>query len=150
MTHQSTQTFIAIRKCGLVGKFVIIILICILNRFGQPHHDELTIIAPLSQCCTIRQSTLRRLLKFNQEDQSLGGNSTSFHLNHPNQLTFDYYFHFSITDLMKKSLSHDPVNPVLSEAHFTALDRRVKIILQSVRDCISQKPAEDIINFDEL
>ena len=31
--------------------------------FGRPFHDEASILAPLLQCCVIRQSTLGVLLK---------------------------------------------------------------------------------------
>lgn len=31
--------------------------------FGKPFHDELTCLMPLLQCCMIKQSTLRTLLK---------------------------------------------------------------------------------------
>lgn len=31
--------------------------------FGRPFHDELSILAPLTQCCIIKQSTLIMLLK---------------------------------------------------------------------------------------
>lgn len=94
-------------------------------RFGQPNHDEITILAPLTQCCIIRQSTLRRLIDFNESPQHLSGR-------------------------MKKSLSEDPVDPVLSEAHFVALDRRVTLILNSVRECLTLKAPEQVITFDEL
>ncbi|CAG2118422.1 unnamed protein product, partial [Medioppia subpectinata] len=93
--------------------------------FGQPYHDELSILAPLAQCCVIRQTTLKRVLSFTQPDNRL-------------------------SHVMRKSLSADPVNPVLSEQNLVALDRRVNIILQTVRDCISQKPNEEVINFEQF
>lgn len=31
--------------------------------FGRPFHDEISILAPLLQCCMIRQTTLTTLLK---------------------------------------------------------------------------------------
>lgn len=31
--------------------------------FGRPFHDEISILAPILQCCMIRQSTLGILLK---------------------------------------------------------------------------------------
>ncbi|CAG2119293.1 unnamed protein product, partial [Medioppia subpectinata] len=54
--------------------------------FGQPYHDELSILAPLAQCCVIRQTTLKRVLSFTQPDNRL-------------------------SHVMRKSLSADPVNP---------------------------------------
>lgn len=32
--------------------------------FGLPFHDEITILAPITQCCLIRASTLKTLLKW--------------------------------------------------------------------------------------
>ncbi|XP_044020983.1 extracellular serine/threonine protein CG31145 [Aphidius gifuensis] len=81
--------------------------------FGKPYHDETSILAPLLQCCIIRQSTLRTLLKY--------------HNNQPQRLS----------SAMRQSMAKDPVTPVLWEPHLTALDRRVGIILQAVRDCLN-------------
>lgn len=36
-------------------------------------------------------------------------------------------------------MANDPVFPVLWEPHYYALDRRVGIILQTVRDCVHKK-----------
>lgn len=81
--------------------------------FGKAFHDELSILAPILQCCLIRQSTLETLLRFH---------------NGPNPLS----------ELMRESMSKDPVAPILWEPHLVALDRRVKIILQGIRDCIQR------------
>ncbi|CAH0384329.1 unnamed protein product [Bemisia tabaci] len=43
-----------------------------------------------------------------------------------------------LSDLMRDSMSRDPVTPVLWEAHLAALDRRVEIILNAVRTCINK------------
>ena len=83
--------------------------------FGKAHQDEVTkILAPMTQCCMIRKSTLETLLNFHNSDETLGKS-------------------------LKKSLKSDPVNPVLLEPHFEALDRRVELILKTVRDCIIKK-----------
>ncbi|GLV34443.1 uncharacterized protein CBL_09691 [Carabus blaptoides fortunei] len=79
--------------------------------FGKPFHDELTILAPLLQCCMIRQTTLETLLRFHNGPVKLG-------------------------EAMRRSMLLDPVAPVLWEPHLTALDRRVEIILKGIRDCI--------------
>lgn len=92
-----------------------------LQRFGLPRHDELSILSPIRQCCLIRESTLRRLLSFNSGPQHL-------------------------SDYMRNSLAKDPVNPVLAEAHLLALDRRLQIILHSVRDCVAQRSPDAVIS----
>lgn len=44
---------------------------------------------------------------------------------------------------MRESMQVDPVNPVLWEPHLEALDRRIGIILQGVRDCVKKNPPEE-------
>jgi hypothetical protein len=39
---------------------------------------------------------------------------------------------------MRDSLAKDPVAPILWEPHLEALDRRIPIILQAVRECINR------------
>lgn len=34
------------------------------RAFGKPFHDEFSILAPLIQCCHIRQTTLETLLRY--------------------------------------------------------------------------------------
>lgn len=81
--------------------------------FGRPFHDELSILAPILQCCMLRESTLTTLLKYH---------------NGP----------LKLSDAMRQSLSRDPLNPILWEPHLVALDRRVEIILKGIRDCIQK------------
>ncbi|CAL4116385.1 unnamed protein product, partial [Meganyctiphanes norvegica] len=93
------------------------------RAFGKPFHDELTILAPIYQCCLVRHSTLVSLLKFNSGSKSLSA-------------------------AMRESMSIDPIAPVLWEPHLEALDRRLAIILQTIRDCVnkSKMPHQVIIN----
>ncbi|KAI4472488.1 hypothetical protein M0802_016774 [Mischocyttarus mexicanus] len=88
--------------------------------FGKPFHDETSILAPILQCCMIRQSTLGTLLKFH---------------NGPVRLSV----------AMKQSMARDPVAPVLWEPHLTALDRRVGIILQAIRDCVNREDSDQLV-----
>lgn len=81
------------------------------RAFGKAFHDEMTILAPIKQCCLIRASTLKTLLNF---------------LNGPKPLS----------KLMEDAMSNDPITPVLWEPHLTALDRRVVIILSEIRECV--------------
>uniref|UniRef100_A0A182N4U7 Fam20C domain-containing protein n=1 Tax=Anopheles dirus TaxID=7168 RepID=A0A182N4U7_9DIPT len=86
--------------------------------FGKPFHDELSILAPVLQCCLIRASTLETLLRFHNGPRSL-------------------------SEAMRESMGVDPIAPVLWEPHLTALDRRVAIVLQAVRDCIHKSADDD-------
>lgn len=48
---------------------------------------------------------------------------------------------------MRESMASDPIAPVLWEPHLVALDRRVGIILQAIRDCINKsEPNEVVLN----
>ncbi|KAH8382326.1 hypothetical protein KR009_002924, partial [Drosophila setifemur] len=87
--------------------------------FGKPYHDELSILAPVLQCCLIRRSTLVKLLEFHNGPKPL-------------------------SQLMRDSLSLDPISPVLWQPHLDALDRRTGIILQSIRDCIKRNPPGEV------
>ncbi|XP_021947698.1 extracellular serine/threonine protein CG31145 isoform X2 [Folsomia candida] len=84
------------------------------RAFGRPKHDEVSILAPLYQCCIIRKSTLEKLLKFHNGPETL-------------------------SSALRKSMHSDPLDPILWEPNFVAIDRRVNIILKSVRQCIQQR-----------
>ncbi|XP_071052238.1 extracellular serine/threonine protein CG31145 [Onthophagus taurus] len=81
--------------------------------FGKPFFDELSILAPVLQCCMLRQSTLETLLKYH---------------NGPVHLS----------EAMRRSMAKDPITPILWEPHLEALDRRVEIILRGIRDCLAK------------
>ncbi|XP_051171173.1 extracellular serine/threonine protein CG31145 [Leptopilina boulardi] len=89
--------------------------------FGKPFHDEISCLTPILQCCMIKRSTLTTLLRYHNGPLSLG-------------------------DALSQSLSKDPVSPVLWDPHYVAVDRRVGIILQAVRDCINrQSQSEQVV-----
>lgn len=46
---------------------------------------------------------------------------------------------------MRESMGVDPIAPVLWEPHLTALDRRVGIMLQAVRDCLKKNSNEEVV-----
>ncbi|XP_063312165.1 pseudokinase FAM20A [Pelobates fuscus] len=79
--------------------------------FGRHSYDELTILAPLYQCCLIKKDTWQRL----------------------NLLSLPEY---RLSDVMRESLSNDRLLPVLTEPHLAALDRRLQRILQVVNQCV--------------
>jgi hypothetical protein len=43
---------------------------------------------------------------------------------------------------MRDSMTVDPISPVLWEPHLEALDRRIVIILQGIRDCLKKVDIE--------
>ncbi|XP_042558630.1 pseudokinase FAM20A isoform X1 [Dipodomys spectabilis] len=79
--------------------------------FGRHSQDEISILAPLSQCCMIKKKTLLHLQLLAQAD-------------------------YRLSDVMRESLLEDQLSPVLTEPHLLALDRRLQIILQTVEGCI--------------
>ncbi|KAL1780215.1 pseudokinase FAM20A [Sigmodon hispidus] len=79
--------------------------------FGRHSQDEISILAPLSQCCMIKKKTLLHLQLLAQAD-------------------------YRLSDVMRESLLEDQLAPVLTEPHLLALDRRLQIILKTVEDCI--------------
>lgn len=85
--------------------------------FGKPFHDEISILAPVLQCCMMRSSTLEMLLKYHNGKK--------------------------LSDTLRDTLSTDPIAPVLWEPHLAALDRRVGIILQAIRDCLKKSSKEE-------
>jgi hypothetical protein len=107
--------------------------------FGLPRHDELSILAPLQQCCLIRRTTLKSLLHFNTGTMQSGSHTSGHHLHQNDNQVF-----VSLSDAMRQSLSSDPVSPVLSEANLQALDRRVFLILSTIRDCLSVKDPSQV------
>ena len=89
-------------------------------RFGKSHYDDLTILAPVTQCCLIRYSTLNRLLVFRHGQTTLAGR-------------------------MRQSMARDKLAPLLTEPHLRALDRRLNIVLQAVYNCTTKLNANDVI-----
>ncbi|XP_030285596.1 BAR/IMD domain-containing adapter protein 2-like 2 [Sparus aurata] len=79
------------------------------RAFGRHSKDEPSILAPLEQCCRIRRTTWLRLRLLSLPQ-------------------------FRLSDVMRASLSHDPLHsvaPLLSEPHLAALDRRLKTVLET-------------------
>nr|XP_031327055.1 extracellular serine/threonine protein kinase FAM20C [Camelus dromedarius]XP_031327056.1 extracellular serine/threonine protein kinase FAM20C [Camelus dromedarius] len=88
--------------------------------FGKHSHDELSILAPLQQCCRIRKSTYLRLQLLAREE-------------------------YKLSLLMAESLRGDRVAPVLYPPHLEALDRRLRVVLQAVRDCVERDGLRSIV-----
>uniref|UniRef100_A0A8C9JGE0 FAM20C golgi associated secretory pathway kinase n=1 Tax=Panthera tigris altaica TaxID=74533 RepID=A0A8C9JGE0_PANTA len=91
--------------------------------FGKYSHDELSILVPLQQCCRVRKSTYLRLQLLAKEE-------------------------YKLSLLMAESLSKDRVAPVLYQPHLEALDRRLRIVLQAVRDCVEKDGPHSVVEDD--
>lgn len=50
---------------------------------------------------------------------------------------------------MRDVMSGDPIAPVLWEPHLEALDRRVVIVLQGIRDCLKKIDSEERKTFQD-
>ncbi|XP_008436017.1 pseudokinase FAM20A [Poecilia reticulata] len=91
--------------------------------FGKHSHDEMSILAPLSQCCMIKRSTLLRLQLLARP-------------------------RFRLSDVMRESLDGDPLRPVLTEPHLLALDRRLQQVLRAVQRCVRRLGQDQVITKD--
>ncbi|XP_057572564.1 pseudokinase FAM20A [Hippopotamus amphibius kiboko] len=88
--------------------------------FGRHSHDEISILAPLSQCCRIKRKTLLHLQLLAQAD-------------------------YRLSDVMRESLLEDPLTPVLTEPHLLALDRRLQTVLRTVQGCIEAHGEHSVV-----
>ncbi|XP_039630881.1 extracellular serine/threonine protein kinase FAM20C-like [Polypterus senegalus] len=91
--------------------------------FGKYSHDETSILVPLSQCCRIRKSTHLRLQLLAKEE-------------------------FKLSDLLEESLLQDRLSPILYRPHLEAMDRRLRIILRVLNDCIEKDGYSNVVEND--
>jgi len=108
------------------------------RAFGKANHDEMSILAPLYrvsllyinfvnddilfQCCVIRHSTVSTLLMYNSGPIPLSA-------------------------ALNRSLTTDPINPVLTDPHLLALDRRIILVLQVIRECLDSADTPESVIF---
>ncbi|TRY88615.1 hypothetical protein DNTS_028836 [Danionella cerebrum] len=91
--------------------------------FGRHSYDEMSILAPLTQCCLIKRSTLLRLQLLMRAD-------------------------YRLSDVMRESLSRDALIPILTEPHLHALDRRLKTVIGAAEECVQRFGEEQVIITD--
>ncbi|XP_074867030.1 extracellular serine/threonine protein kinase FAM20C [Carettochelys insculpta] len=91
--------------------------------FGKYSHDELSILVPLNQCCRIRKSSYLRLQLLAKEE-------------------------YKLSHLMEESLLKDKVAPILYQLHLEAMDRRLRIVLKAVSDCIEKDGYDNVVEND--
>ncbi|OCT64185.1 hypothetical protein XELAEV_18045286mg [Xenopus laevis] len=91
--------------------------------FGKYTHDELSILVPLNQCCRIKKSTYLRLQLLAKEE-------------------------YLLSSVMEESLLQDKLAPILYQPHLEALDRRLRIVLRAVSDCIEKYSYTEVVEDD--
>uniref|UniRef100_A0A3P9PMF4 FAM20C golgi associated secretory pathway kinase n=1 Tax=Poecilia reticulata TaxID=8081 RepID=A0A3P9PMF4_POERE len=82
--------------------------------FGKHSHDETSILAPLLQCCRVRKSTHLRLQLLAKEE-------------------------YKLSVLMAESMTRDRLDPILIQPHLDAMDRRLRLVLKALSDCIDKE-----------
>lgn len=88
------------------------------KSFGNATLDDMSILAPLRQCCLIRQSTFDRLV---------------------------FLQNGLLTKLLQNAMKNEPISPVLDQSHFLAIERRMPIILQTIQNCVDKLGKENVI-----
>ncbi|XP_056892653.1 pseudokinase FAM20A [Takifugu flavidus] len=91
--------------------------------FGKHSKDEISILSPLSQCCIIKSSTLLRLQLLSRPG-------------------------YRLSDVMRESLEKDALQPILTEPHLLALDRRLQKVLRAVQRCIRRLGKDRVVTED--
>ncbi|XP_023931535.1 extracellular serine/threonine protein kinase FAM20C-like [Lingula anatina] len=88
--------------------------------FGKSTHDEMTILAPLYQCCIIRETTHLRLIALERDELELGSK-------------------------LKFSMRRDTLDPVLTEQHLHAVNRRLRKVIAVVGQCILETNTQSVV-----
>ena len=93
------------------------------KSFGNPHHDELSILAPITQCCMLRRSTYIRISSFAPDLEN----------------------NLSLSHILDEKLKTDPIYPVLTKDHLDALDRRLETIFTKLKGCFDKKGRQNVL-----
>ncbi|KAK9498812.1 hypothetical protein O3M35_003369 [Rhynocoris fuscipes] len=87
------------------------------KSFGNPNIDHIDILAPLYQCCRIREKFVSVLI-------SLRGD-------------LSYW--------LEKLMESNPLNPILTKEHLKAMDRRLNTVLAAIMVCIKSFGINDVL-----
>ncbi|KAI5097354.1 extracellular serine/threonine protein kinase FAM20C [Silurus meridionalis] len=91
--------------------------------FGKHSHEEMSILVPLSQCCRVRRSTYLRLQLLAKEE-------------------------YQLSLLMEESLLRDRLSPILIRPHLQALDRRLRLALNVLTECVEKEGYSAVVEDD--
>lgn len=112
------------------------------RSFGRPYLDDFDTLAPLVQCCSVRLSTVERLLKFHTPPESIDTTKVSprfKELLQPPPKKSDN--NKKLSEALQESWKDDPLKPLLSEANLRAVDRRVELVLNAILKCVQNVAA---------
>lgn len=89
------------------------------RSFGRHDIDDLSILAPIRQCCFFRSSTFLRLYQLDQR---------------------------GLSQLIAESLrQHEPLPNILIVEHLRAIDRRLKLLFNQLDKCIERFTVDAVI-----
>ncbi|XP_077067778.1 extracellular serine/threonine protein kinase FAM20C [Siphateles boraxobius] len=91
--------------------------------FGKHSHDEMSILVPLTQCCRVKRTTYLRLQLLAKEE-------------------------FQLSSLMEESLMQDQLAPILIQPHLEAMDRRLRLVLKVLADCVEKEGFSSVVEND--
>lgn len=91
--------------------------------FGKHSHDEMSILVPLTQCCRVKKSTYLRLQLLAKEE-------------------------YQLSSLMEESLLQDQLAPILIKPHLEAMDRRLRLVLKALADCVEKEGFSSVVEED--
>ncbi|XP_051571589.1 extracellular serine/threonine protein kinase FAM20C-like [Myxocyprinus asiaticus] len=91
--------------------------------FGKHSHDEMSILVPLTQCCRVKRSTYLRLQLLAKEE-------------------------YQLSSLMEESLLQDQLTPILIQPHLQAMDRRLRLVLNVLADCVEKEGFSSVVEND--
>ncbi|XP_051995911.1 extracellular serine/threonine protein kinase FAM20C-like [Xyrauchen texanus] len=91
--------------------------------YGKHSHDEMSILVPLTQCCRVKRSTYLRLQLLAKEE-------------------------YLLSSLMAESLLQDQLTPILIQPHLHAMDRRLRLVLNVLADCVEKEGFSSVVEND--
>nr|CAB3244420.1 glycosaminoglycan xylosylkinase-like [Phallusia mammillata] len=100
------------------GPDVMMLMLDNAKSFGNPNVHDPSILAPLRQCCLLRNTTLHTLHKLS------GG---------------------VLTKLLKAIMDDDPIAPILHQSHLKAMEIRLPRILDTMETCIKDRGKSNVI-----
>ena len=94
------------------------------RSFGRYDHDELSILAPIRQCCLFRYSTFARLYRVYRQ---------------------------GLSTLLSRSLeTGEQLQKVLVDEHLIAVDRRLEILFEHLDTCIRTHTVKGVMIDDGI